>query len=69
MAVDILPSELPRESSYVFADALEPFVYDIVTCDYGQPYEKLKLPAPIKRALILQNGELTPDYQYIKKFL
>jgi len=27
------------------------------------------LPDPIKKALILLNGELTPDYQYLKKHL
>jgi len=27
------------------------------------------LPAPIKRALILHKGELTPDYKYIQKYL
>lgn len=69
MAVDILPSELPRESSYVFADALEPFLYDIITCDFEQSFDKLTLPAPIKRSLILHKGEFTPEYQYMKQFI
>ena len=65
MAVDILPSELPRDSSLAFADALEPFVYEIAACDYSQDYEKLTLSSPIKKALILQNGKLTPKYAYL----
>ncbi len=69
MAVDILPSELPRESSYVFADALEPFLYDIIACDFDQAFENLTLPLPIKRSLILHNGEFTPEYQYMKQFI
>jgi len=69
MAVDILPSELPRESSYVFADALEPFIFDIATCDFSKPFEQLSLPAPIKKALILHNGSFTPEYQYMQSFI
>lgn len=69
MAVDILPSELPRDSSIAFGDALFNYIKPITTANYQQPFELLDLPGPIKRALILHNGELTPDYQYIKKFL
>ena len=69
MSVDILPSELPRESSLAFADALEPYIYEIVTCDYKAPFAELRLPAPIKRAMILHNGKLTPDYEYIAKYM
>lgn len=69
MAVDILPSELPRESSMGFADALTPFVNAIVTCDFSVPFEQLSLPLPIKRALILHNGKLTPSYEYLSKFV
>jgi len=69
MAVDILPSELPRESSESFGDALHRFIPAIAAADYGQDFESLKLPAEIKRALILHQGELTPDYQYIEEYL
>ena len=69
MSVDILPSELPRDSSIAFGDALFEYIKPIAKADYNQQYELLDLPGPIKRALILHNGELTPDYQYIKKFL
>ncbi len=69
MAVDILPSELPRESSNSFGDALLRFVKEITIADYKVPFELLNLPAPIKKAVILHNGELTPDYEYIKKYL
>ena len=69
MSVDILPSELPRESSISFGDALEKYVNDIVTADYGVDFESLNLPKPIKKALILHKGELTPDYKYIAEYL
>lgn len=69
MAVDILPSELPRDSSIAFSDALSAYVKPIAEADYSNGFEELKLPAPIKKALILHRGKLTPDYEYIKKHL
>ena len=66
MAVDILPSELPRDSSAGFADALINFVKSIADCDFNEPFADLDLPRAIKKALILHNGELTPDYAYLK---
>ena len=69
MAVDILPSELPRDSSSGFGDILYNFVNPIAKADYKEPFDKLKLPFAIKRALILHNGELTPEYKYIERFL
>jgi saccharopine dehydrogenase (NAD+, L-lysine-forming) len=69
MAVDILPSELPRESSKGFSSALLPFVSKIVKADYSKSFEELELPEPIKKALILHNGEFTPDFKYMEKYL
>ena len=67
MAVDILPSELPRESSEAFSDALFPYVKAIANQDFGLSFDELSLPLPIKKALILHQGELTPDFKYIEK--
>jgi len=69
MAVDILPSELPRDASMAFGDALIDYVEAIATCDYSTNFEDLDLPLPIKRALILHNGEFTPDFEYMKEFI
>jgi len=69
MAVDILPSELPREASMAFGDALLPFVEAISKADFSVSFEDLKLPAEIKKALILHEGKLTPDFQYINRYL
>ena len=69
MSVDILPSELPRDASVAFGDALLEYAKEIVSCDYSATFENLKLPAPIKRALILHNGEFTPDYKYMEEFI
>lgn len=69
MAVDILPSELPREASEGFSEALSPFVKDLVNTNFNDSFEELTLPAPLKRALILHNGEFTPEYKYMEDFL
>ncbi len=69
MAVDILPSELPRESSNAFSDVLYRYIQAIATADYSVSFDELDLPAPIKRALILHQGRLTPDYEYINEYL
>jgi alpha-aminoadipic semialdehyde synthase len=69
MAVDILPSELPREASKTFSSALFPFVEAIAAAYYDKRYDELQLPSPIKKAMILHKGELTPAYQYIAEYL
>ncbi|MDY0101772.1 MAG: bifunctional lysine ketoglutarate reductase /saccharopine dehydrogenase family protein [Lentimicrobium sp.] len=69
MAVDILPSELPRESSDGFGDALVNFIKPISDCDFSDHFEYLDLPKAIKKALILHNGELTHDFRYLENHL
>ncbi len=69
MAVDILPSELPRESSECFGKALEPFVPAIASVDYKLDFDDLELPEEIKGAMILCHGKLTPKFKYIEEYL
>lgn len=69
MAVDILPSELPRESSIAFSTALFPFLSQLVNADFNVAFRDLDIPAPLKKAMILHHGMLTPDYEYLKSYL
>ncbi|PIE61740.1 MAG: hypothetical protein CSA29_01845 [Desulfobacterales bacterium] len=69
MAIDNLPCEFPKESSMFFSNVLKGFANDIVNADFSKPYDEINLPYPIKKALILQNGELTPDYTYMEQFI
>ena len=69
MAVDILPSELPRDASEYFSSVLMEYVPPIAQTDYSVPFEELALPPEIKRAVIVYQGELTPNYRYIEKYL
>lgn len=69
MAVDNLPTELPRESSEEFGRALSPFIPALAACDFSKPFEELNLPPELKRAVITHQGELTPDFEYLNNFL
>jgi len=33
------------------------------------PFEELALPPEIKRAVIVYQGELTPDYRYLEEYV
>jgi len=65
MAVGNLPTELPLDASEHFSEALEPFVPALAAADLEAPFEQVDLPAPIRRAVIVWRGELTPDYAYL----
>jgi alpha-aminoadipic semialdehyde synthase len=69
MAVDNLPCELPRESSTDFGSGLIQFVPEIAREDFSKDFSELNLSPPIKKAVILHKGKLTPDYEYLEKFL
>lgn len=69
VAVEILPCELPRESSEAFGESLLPFIDDLARIDFGAPPDRWKLPPPLREALILANGEFTEPYRYIESFL
>jgi len=69
MAVDNLPCELPKESSKEFSNSLIPFIPSIVKADFTKDFNSVELPNEIKKALILYHGKLTPEYEYINKFL
>jgi saccharopine dehydrogenase (NAD+, L-lysine forming) len=66
MTVDILPTELPREASIAFGDALLPYMEAIAKADFSKPFLHLDLPNPILRGMILYKGELTPDFTNIR---
>lgn len=69
MTVDILPTELPRESTIAFGDALMPYLEAIAQADFSKPFMHPDLPGPILRGMILYQGELTPDFKYIERYL
>lgn len=69
MAVDNLPAELAYDASIFFSHQLKPFVPYIVRANYDVRFKRLNLPDEIKNAVIVLNGELTPNYKYLERYL
>ncbi|RLD16184.1 hypothetical protein DRI50_02480 [candidate division KSB1 bacterium] len=69
LAVDNLPAELPNDSSRFFSKLLRPFIPGIIKADFSKSLEESGLPEEIKRAVIVYNGQLTPNFQYLKEYL
>ncbi|MDI6401233.1 bifunctional lysine ketoglutarate reductase /saccharopine dehydrogenase family protein [Balneolaceae bacterium ANBcel3] len=69
MAVDILPSEIPREASAFFSGLLREWLPSLAQADFQVAFEQLKLPDELKRAVIVHRGKLTPKYAYLKESL
>ncbi len=69
VAIDILPSELPRDASVYFSSILKGFLPEIVKTDYPEDFKELKLPDFLKKAVILYKGKLTDDYKYLEKYI
>ena len=69
MAVDILPSELPRDASEYFSGVLLPYAPALAAADYTASFDDLALPPEIKRAVIVHRGKLTPAYGYLAQHL
>lgn len=65
LAVDNLPCELPRDSSEHFSHALRGLLPAIAAADYTAPLEDAGLPESLRRAVIVYQGRLTKDYQYL----
>ena len=69
IAVDNLPTELPRNSSIEFSNSLNQFVPGIVNADLTKSFDEVDFPPEIKRAVIVYKGELTKDFKYLEEFL
>jgi saccharopine dehydrogenase (NAD+, L-lysine-forming) len=69
LGVDNLPCELSYDASQHFSSMLTPFVPALAQCDFSQPFAALNLPAPLKKGLILHEGQLTREYAYLGAYL
>ena len=64
-SLDFLPSELPRDASQHFGQALEDFVKVLAWDDHSLPLSESSIPTELKEAVITCHGELTSNYLYI----
>ena len=69
MAVDNLPSELPKDASVYFSGVLKTQVPDLIKADYKAAFSELDLPPALKDAVIVHQGKLTPGYAYLEDYL
>ncbi|MBN2357187.1 hypothetical protein JXO59_13815 [candidate division KSB1 bacterium] len=69
MAIDNLPAELPRDASHFFSDSLWHLIPAVARAEWQKPFSEIELPAEIKKAVIVHNGRLTPDYTYLSQYL
>ena len=69
IAVDNLPTELPRNSSIEFSTSLNRFVPGIVNADKSKQFKDAGFPPEIERAVIVYNGKLTSKYKYLEEYL
>ena len=69
LAIDNLPCELPKDSSTYFGNKLFPFVDELIKIDPNKSFEDQNIKNEIYNAIVTFNGELTPNFTYLKKFL
>jgi len=69
LAVDNLPCELPQDASTFFSNQLAPFVPGLLAADYDSTLENSGLPPEIQKAVIVYNGKLTRDFEYLSNHL
>jgi alpha-aminoadipic semialdehyde synthase len=69
LAVDNLPCEVPKDSSTFFSSSLSPFIQNILEANYGSSLEESGLCSEINKAVIVYNGALTQNYEYLRKLV
>ena len=69
LAVDILPCELPVDSSAHFSQSLSPFLAALEQADFARPLEQSGLPAELQGATIVYRGKLTEPYRHLESEL
>eukprot|EP00996_Jenningsia_fusiforme_P000879 NODE_1799_length_1403_cov_3.134417_g1627_i0.p1 GENE.NODE_1799_length_1403_cov_3.134417_g1627_i0~~NODE_1799_length_1403_cov_3.134417_g1627_i0.p1 ORF type:complete len:466 (+),score=80.58 NODE_1799_length_1403_cov_3.134417_g1627_i0:60-1400(+) len=69
MAVDILPTEQPVESSTAFSRALCPLLPALIAADFSADFESLELPDPLKNGVVAHKGKLAPRFEYLGECL
>ena len=69
LAVEILPSELPREASTFFSEILTRFVPSIASASLEGELESSGLSRELQRATIVYRGALSPPYRHLEGHL
>jgi alpha-aminoadipic semialdehyde synthase len=69
MAVDNLPTELPKDASRHFSSLMKDYVYQVAVHGVKDITNHAAIPKEIRKAVITQGGRLTPSFNYLKNYL
>ncbi len=69
LAIDNLPSELPKDSSTEFSFLIHDYVYQIALHGAKDITRHAALPVEIRKAVVIEKGKLTKRFDYLKKIL
>lgn len=69
LAVDHLPTELPKDASQEFSARIRDYIYQIAAHGARDLIHHIAIPAEIRRAIVTQDGELTKDYKYLSRWI
>ena len=69
LAVDNLPAELARDASIFFSRSLKPIVPNILNADFSAPLAESGLAPEVQKAVIVNQGKLTPSYEYLNQHI
>ncbi|WP_444998317.1 hypothetical protein [Aliikangiella sp. IMCC44359] len=69
IAIDNLPCELALDASQHFSTLLKDYLINLMSVNLSKPYEECGFLPEIARAVIVYNGQLTPQFKYLQPFL
>jgi alpha-aminoadipic semialdehyde synthase len=69
LAIDNLPAELPGDASDDFSGLIRDYVYQIAAHGIRDITNHAAIPSEIRNAVVTQDGRLTRNSAYLKKFI
>jgi len=69
LAVDNLPAELPKDASDDFSGLIRDYIYQIAVHGVTDITNHMAIPVEIRNAVITENGRLTKNARYLKKYI
>jgi alanine dehydrogenase len=69
LAIDNLPTELPRDSSESFSKLIREYVYQVAAHGVMNITEHIAIPRELRNAVVTQDGELSENFQYLRQYL
>jgi alpha-aminoadipic semialdehyde synthase len=69
LAVDNLPAELHKDASDDFSGLIRDYIYQIAVHGVTDITNHMAIPVEIRNAVVTENGKLTKNSRYLKKYL